>query len=350
MTFAHPWLFLFLLPLLFAAWRLLRRARRSGVRYSAVSMLPAKTAGWRAKAAALTPFSLIAALALLTVAASRPRTATVVVEDVAEDAGDSIAIVMTADTSGSMAAMDLAPASLAREANRVTSRADFFGRLSPGDDAAYQKLLAKGSRLAVVKEKFAEFVRRRPDDQIALVTFGSFAEARSPLTFDHETLLKLLGKVELPRDNSESQTAIGDGLAFSLKLLECAKQKSKIIVLLSDGLNNIGVVSPEEASAIAAKRGIKVYTIGVGRGGDFDERQLKDIAKATKGRYFSVSDREALDKALAVIDRLEKSPGREVHTHIHTEWEEHFALWLYPGAALALASLLVSLAASRRFA
>ena len=145
MTFATPLMLLLLLPLGLAAWRLLRRGRRSGIRFSATSRLPAKTAGWRAKLASLTPFILLAGLALLIVAAARPRT------PLAHDKKsiDAIAIAMTVDVSGSMDALDLAP-----------SGTDFRNP---------SKKLEEWTRLSVVKRLFAEFVEKRPDDLIAVV-------------------------------------------------------------------------------------------------------------------------------------------------------------------------------------
>ena len=168
MTFANPWLLLFALPLGFAAWRLLRRGRRSGVRFSAVSRIPAKSAGWRAEVAALTPFALLAGLLLLVVAAARPRT------PLAHEkkSVDAIAICMTVDVSGSMEALDLTP------------KGERFSR--------------ETTRLAVVKKLFANFVEKRPDDLIGLVTFGGYASTRSPLTADHEALLNVLSGVEIP--------------------------------------------------------------------------------------------------------------------------------------------------------
>ena len=130
MNFANPWLLLLFLPLAAAAWRLLRRGRRSGVRFSAVSRLPAKAAGWRARAAALSPWILLAGLALLVVAASRPRTSLAR----EKKSVDAIAIAMTVDVSGSMDALDLTP------------KGEKFSRQT--------------TRLAVVKKLFAEFVEK----------------------------------------------------------------------------------------------------------------------------------------------------------------------------------------------
>jgi len=348
MTFATPLTLLLLLPLGFAAWRLLRRGRRSGIRFSAMSRIPSRAAGWRAKAAALSPFLLLAGLAALVLAAARPRT------PLAHEkrSVDAIAIAMAVDVSGSMEALDLTP---------------------PGE-----KFSKDTTRLAVVKKLFAEFVEKRPDDLIGLVTFGGYAATRSPLTADHEALLNVLKGVEIPSVSLDAQgrpiardeqmTAIGDGLATALARLKDAKPKSKVAILLSDGVSNTGAVEPDDAAAAAEKMGVKVYSIGVGTkarrtpifGTDFfgrrviqyadmtfDEGQLKSIAEKTGGRYFGVSDRDSLESALAEIDQLEKT---ELEADAWDRWDEHFALPLLFGAILVFAAVSLSMAAARRLA
>ena len=348
MSFANPWLLLLSLPLGAAAWRLFRRGRKAGIRFSAVGRLPAKTAGWRAKVAALTPFVLLAGLALLVVAAARPRS------PLAHESRsvDAIAIAMTVDVSGSMDALDLTP------------KGERFSR--------------ETTRLAVVKKLFAQFVEKRPDDLIGLVTFGGYASTRSPLTADHEALLNVLRGVQISSvaydaqgraiSGDEQMTAVGDGLATALARLKDAKPKSKIVILLSDGVSNTGAVEPDEAAAAAKKMGVKVYAIGVGTrsrrtpiiGRDFfgretvqyadmtfDERQLKSIARTTGGLYFPVNDREALVKALEDISELETT---KLEADAYDRWEEHFALFLLTGAVLVLAAVTLSMAATRRMA
>ena len=348
MSFANPWLLLLFLPLAVSAWRLLRRGRRSGIRFSAVSRLPAKAAGWRAQVAALTPFVLLTGLALLVVAVARPRS------PLAHEKRnvDAIAIAMTVDVSGSMEALDLTP---------------------PGE-----KFSLETTRLAVVKKLFAEFVEKRPDDLIGLVTFGGYAATRSPLTADHEALLNVLKGVEIPSVSLDAQgrpiardeqmTAIGDGLATALARVKDAKPKSKIIILLSDGESNTGAVEPDEAAATAAKMGVKVYAIGIGTksrrtpifGTDFfgrrvvqyadmtfDEKQLKSIASKTGGMYFPVTDRDSLAAALEEIDTLEKT---ELEADAWDRWEEHFTTFLLLGALLVFGAISLSMSATRRMA
>ena len=348
MSFANPLMLLLFAPLAIAAWRLLRRGRRAGIRFSAVGRIPAKAAGWRARVAALTPFVLLAGLSLLVVAAARPRTSLAR----EKKSVDAIAIAMTVDVSGSMEALDLTP--LGEKFSRETTR------------------------LAVVKKLFAKFVEQRPDDLIGLVTFGGYAATRSPLTADHEALLNVLKGVEIPSiavdaqgqaiARDEQMTAIGDGLATALARLKDAKPKTKIVILLSDGVSNTGAVEPDEAAAAAAKMGGKVYAIGVGTrarhtpifGRDFfgrttvqyanmtfDEKQLKSIAQKTGGTYFPVNDRDSLEKALQEIDELETT---EIDADVYNRWNEHFAAFLLAGAVLVLAAVSLSMSASRRVA
>lgn len=348
MSFAAPWSFLFLLPLGFVAYRLLRYGRNSGIKFSAVSFLPSKTAGWRAKVASIYPYVLLAGLILLVVAAARPRSPLTKIQK----SLNAIAIAMTVDVSGSMDALDLTPEGT--EFSRETTR------------------------LAIVKKLFAEFVEKRPEDLISLVTFGGFASTRVPLTADHGVLLNALKGVEIPSvavdkngraiSGEEQMTAIGDGLATALLRLKEAELKSKVVILLSDGVSNCGAVAPDEAAKTAAELGIKVYTIGVGTSSNrtpiisrdifgrsvvqyvdmtFDEAQLKSIAESTGGKYFSVDDKAALSAALKEIDELETT---KIDTSAYDRWNEHFPLILALGAILVLFSSTLSVLSLRRLA
>lgn len=337
-----------LAPLALAAWRLLRHGRKAGVRFSALGRIAQGASGWRAKVSAASPFVLLSGLALLVVAAARPRTSLAR----EKKSVDAIAIAMTVDVSGSMDALDLTP------------KGERFSRDT--------------TRLAVVKKLFAEFVAKRPDDLIGLVTFGGFASTRCPLTADHEALLQVLRGVQIPSiavdehgnaiSGEEQRTAIGDGLATALARLKDAKPKSKIVILLSDGVSNAGAVEPDEAAGAAAKMGVKVYAIGVGTrsrrtpifGRDifgrttiqyadmtFDEKQLKSIAGRTGGMYFPVSDRDSLEKALDEIDQLETTA---LDADVFNRWREHFTPFLLAGALLAILAVSLSMLATRRLA
>ena len=343
-SFAWPLCFLLFAPLALAAWRMLRRGRRAGIKFAPVGRLPAKTAGWRARVANLSPWFFLVGAALLVVAAARPRTSLAR----SSRSVDAIAIAMTVDVSGSMEALDF---------------------------------MASGSRtertrLDVVKEVFAKFVKARPDDLIGLITFGGYASTRAPLTADHEVLLHVLKGVQVPTvtydrsgrpvDQEETMTAIGDGLATAIARVKDAEMKSKIVILLSDGVSNTGAVEPDAAAAAAAKLGVRVYTIGVGthsrrtpfRARDvfgrtriqyadmsFDESQLKSIAAKTGARYFGVRDEGGLKAALEEIDSLEKTT---LDRTVYQRWNEYFPPFLLAGAFLVLFAVSLQMLASRR--
>ena len=344
MSFAWPLCFLLSVPLALAAWRMLRRGRRAGIKFAPVRRLPARTAGWRARVANLAPWFFLAGAALLIIAAARPRTSLAR----SSRSVDAIAIAMAVDVSGSMEALDF------------TARG-----------ASTEK-----TRLDVVKEMFAKFVEARPDDLIGLVTFGGYASTRAPLTADHEVLLHVLKGVQVPTiaydangrpvDQEETLTAIGDGLATAIARVKDAEMKSKIVILLSDGVSNTGAVEPDAAAAAAAKLGIRVYTIGVGTRSNrtpfrvrdmvgrsviqyadmsFDESQLKSIASKTGARYFGVRDEGGLKAALEEIDSLEKTT---LDRTAYQRWNEYFPWFLVPGAALLLLAVSLQMFASGR--
>ena len=344
MSFAWPLCFLLSVPLALAAWRMLRRGRRAGIKFAPVRRLPARTAGWRARVANLAPWFFLAGAALLIIAAARPRTSLAR----SSRSVDAIAIAMAVDVSGSMEALDFTPRGASTEK----------------------------TRLDVVKDMFAKFVEARPDDLIGLVTFGGFASTRAPLTADHEVLLHVLKGVQVPSvaydangrpvDQEEQMTAIGDGLATAIARVKDADMKSKIVILLSDGVSNTGAVEPDAAAAAAAKLGIRVYTIGVGTRSNrtpfrvrdmfgrsaiqyadmsFDESQLKSIASKTGARYFGVRDEGGLKAALEEIDSLEKTT---LDRTAYQRWNEYFPWFLVPGAALLLLAVSLQMFASRR--
>lgn len=335
MTFSAPLAFLLLLPLGVVAWRLYRKGRHTGLLFSGVDRLPRVTAGWRAYAASVAPPLFLAGALLLIIAAARPRS----VLSKERKSVNAIAIGMVVDVSESMKALDLAPA----------------GR--------------RKTRLDVVKEMFRRFVEKRPDDLISLVTFGGYASTRSPLTADHEALLHCLQGVEIPPrdgDGQELMTAIGDGLATGVARLTDAEPKTRILILLSDGESNTGIITPEQAADAAAKLAMRVYTIGVGSHNartpfpvvddfgrerivyantTFDETQLKAIAEKTGGRYFAVGDSDGLKASLDEIDSLEKT---EIDRQVFHHYDEHFVPFLLWGAGLAVLALCLNIHFIRR--
>lgn len=262
-----------------------------------------------------TPFSLrIVALVLLIIAAARPQS----VEHETKTTTEGIDIVMALDISGSMLARDFKP-----------------------------------DRLTSAKRVASEFVATRTGDRIGLVVFAGEAFTQSPLTTDQSSLQTLLGRIK--SGVVEDGTAIGNGLATALNRLRESDSKSKVVILLTDGVNNRGQISPLTAAEIAKELGVKVYTIGVGRNGEapyplFDERGrevqtvtmkveideeiLRKIASGTGGEYFRATDELSLIKIYEQINSMEKSRVERFElTHINEEYLI-FVLW-----ALALLTL-----------
>ena len=341
---ANPYALLLLLPWAFAAWRVFRRATAAGLPFAPLRRLPARTGGWRAVAARVLPVFLLLGALLLIAAAARPQTRFASVNR----SSDAIAIMMVVDVSGSMEALDLSPK------NTLNTPAE-------------------KTRLDVVKQTFADFIKERPGDLVGLVTFGGFASTRAPLTLDHDALLKVLDGVSVPSggagaNQEELLTAVGDALATACARLQDATPATRIIVLLSDGDSNTGLFKPAEAAQTAKGLGIRAYTIGVGshnniapfRGRDmfgrtviqnarigFDEAELRAIADATGGQYFNASSKDGLAKALDDINTLEKTP---VEQRVYSRHDEHFLPLLLAGALLVALAATLNILAARRLA
>lgn len=346
LTFASPLYFALFVPLAAAAWWIYRRRVRHGLVFARAHECLDARPTWRMRAAAFLPMVSLLAMALLIIALARPRT----VLSYSRRTADVIAIEMVVDVSGSMEALDLS-------------------------DIVNNRITRPRTRLDVVKEVFAEFIRKRPDDLIGLVTFGGFASTRCPLTADHEALLHVLEGVAIPKpapgredqavDREELLTAVGDALATASARVRDAAPKSKIVVLLSDGESNTGVVQPDAAIEVARKLGLKVYTIGVGTTGPapflardvfgrealqyadvtMDEALLKRIAQETGARYFNVRDPEGLQAALASIDTLEKT---RVERDQYEQYDELFPRVLLPGLLLLILGTALNMLTVRR--
>jgi len=333
--FAHPWYLLLLIPVVPAARRLYRRGIREGIQFASAASLARCGRSWRTRTAAVLPSIFLCGLVMAVFALARPRT----VLSRGRRAADVVAIEMAVDVSGSMRALDMAD--------------------EPRAGAA------RPTRLDAVKRAFADFVAERPHDLIGLITFGGYASTRTPLTADHAALLHTLKGVEVPREihvenrlvnQEELLTAVGDALATACARLEQAGVKSRVAVLLSDGESNTGRIRPDEAARLAARMGIKVYTVGVGTSGrapfalkdaygrdairemgvTLDEEQLKQIASETGGRYFNVRDAAGLKQALREIDRLEKT---RVEQEVYVRYRELFPWFLIPALCLVVTAL-----------
>ncbi len=335
MRFGSPYYLLLFLPWAAALWAIHRRRVRQALLFAPFHRIPGQRVTWRIRLRPLAPVLFLSGLALLILALARPQT----VFSQTLRRSDAIGIQMVVDCSGSMQALDFSTPTATR------------------------------TRLDVVKETFAHFVAKRPADLIGLVTFGGFASSRVPLTLDHSALLHSLKGVETARNvfsadgqllnQEEMLTAIGDALATGCARFENANLKSRILVLLSDGESNTGIIKPDEAAKAAKSLGIKVYTIGVGSNtrapfavrdmfgreviqyGEvrLDEELLQSIATTTGGQYFNVRDPKGLEKVLNTIDRLERTA---IDIEQYNKYEEHFLRFLLPGLALLLAGALLN--------
>lgn len=210
----------------------------------------------------------------------------------------------------------------------------------------------KPSRIDRAKILLKEFISKRDNDRISLVIFGGDAYTKVPLTFDHSVIDKILDKLTVNDITSNNRTAIGMGLGVSVNRLKNATAKSKVIILMTDGENNSGEMSPQVAAGIAKEFGIKVYTIGIGAkeiqiptvygmksvaNTELDENLLKYIAKVTDGEYFRASSEENFKEIFKKIDSLEKTKIESKEFFNEKEVYENF---LIAGIILLLAALI----------
>jgi Ca-activated chloride channel family protein len=310
-TFANKGflLLLLLIPALSVWYYFRQKYRESDVRFSSLTPF-SEVSSTRKERARHLPFILrMAALTLLIFALARPQS-TSHGENVYSEGID---IVLALDISGSMIAEDFHP-----------------------------------NRVEAAKAVAQEFINGRTNDRIGLVIFSSESFTQCPLTVDYAVLKNLL-KVVKP-GMIEDGTAIGLGIANAVNRLKDSKAKSKIIILLTDGVNNRGEIDPTTAAQIAASYGIRVYTVGMGTIGeapypaqtpfgiryqmmpvDLDENALMKIAALTDGKYFRATDNTTLEKIYKEIDRLEKT---RIEVRSYRRFTELF--YLYVGLALLL--------------
>jgi len=211
------------------------------------------------------------------------------------------------------------------------------------------------NRLEASKEVAMDFINSRPNDRIGLVVFSSEAFTQCPLTSDHAVLFNLFGAVKYGM--IDDGTALGDALATSVNRLKNSKAVSKVVILLTDGVNNAGSIDPKTAAEIAKLYGIRVYTIGVGTIGmarypfqnmgvvqyqnievKIDEELLKNIAQMTNGKYFRATNKDKLESIYKEIDQLEKS--KIDVTEYQNRKEEFLPFIIIAGLLLLLEILL----------
>ena len=323
MHFASPhylWLLTLLVPMTaYYVWRTLQGG--AAIRISSVAGLVRAPKSLRYYLRHL-PFVLrAAAFALLVVALARPQR----IEQNVHTSSEGIDIVMAIDVSASMLARDFQP-----------------------------------DRITAAKQVAGSFIADRYGDRIGLVVFAAEAFTQSPLTTDQSTLQTLLSRVRSGVID-DSGTAIGTGLATAINRLRESEAKSKVIILLTDGVNNRGQIAPLTAAEIARAQGIRVYTIGVGTRGsapypavdiygqptggtvmapvEIDEKTLGAIAERTDGRYFRATDNAKLKEIYDEINQLEKS---KVEVTERVAYHEEFLLWVVAALAALLAEMLLA--------
>ena len=313
-TFANPKLLwgLLIIPALIAWYIFRQKKQEASVRYSDMTGFEDLPRSWRVYARHLLFVLRLAAFALLIVAIARPQSSSKSEKSNVE----GIDIILAQDISGSMLARDLKP-----------------------------------DRLEASKKVAAEFVEGRPTDRMGLVVFAGESFTQVPLTTDHGVMLNMLK--ELKSGMIDDGTAIGDGLATAISRLKDSEAISKVIILLTDGMNNSGSVDPYTAAEMAKLFGIRVYTIGVGSYGtapfpvqtvfgvqyqqmkvEIDEKLLVTIANSSGGKYFRANSNQKLSEIYDEIDKLERSKIEVTEfRHLHEEF--------YPLVALAIALLLL---------
>ena len=318
LSFGSPWLLFLLLavPLLAALPRLWRgRMGPAAMIYADTGLVSA--GGWSVRLRLMPFVSALRfiALALVIIAAARPQIADA--REVIRGEGVDIAVAL--DISGSMGQTDFAP-----------------------------------HRLAAAKQIIAEFIEERQYDRIGLVVFSQEAFIQSPPTLDHDVLLRLLSDVHLADQlGIEDGTAIGSGLATAANMLKDSDSESRLVTLLTDGVNNSGQLDPITVATAAEALDIKLYTIGVGttqtgvtaEESPLDEETLQEIADVTSAKYYRATDTEGLRGIYAEINALEKS---EVEILVFTRYREVLAWFLAPALLLILLEALLSRTAFRR--
>ena len=205
-------------------------------------------------------------------------------------------------------------------------------------------------RLVATKAVAGEFVSKRGGDRIGMVLFGDRAYLQVPLTFDRQTVLQLLNESQIGL--AGERTAIGDVIGLALKRLQDSPQKNRVLILMTDGANTAGSVSPLEAADMAATAGLKIYTVGIGSESDqmrsnfgfqlmnptadLDEKTLKSIAERTGGAYFRARDTEEFQKIYAELDRLEPAEKEA------QQWRPQQELFRWPLLAALVLTLLAA--------
>jgi len=321
--FKTPWI-LFIIPVVVPAlFYLLIKRKPASMRFPSASLVSFLPPTWKTRFIKTPKYIRIIAISLFIIALAGPRS--VLKETIHKTEG--IDIVLAVDSSGSMAAEDF-------KINK-------------------QRL----NRLEIVKNVVAEFIGKRKNDKIGLVAFAGLAYTICPLTTDYSWLSENLKRVELRM--IKDGTAVGSAIMSSVDRLKTSKAKSKIMILLTDGMNNAGEIDPISAARVAKAFDITIYTIGAGSKGyvpypvtdmfdrtiyqnviiDLDEETLKQVADITNGQYFNASDTESLRMIYEEIDQLEKT---EIEEFGYREYKELFGWFVLATVLLLFLEILLS--------
>lgn len=319
--FAAPWILslLFLVPVLgIILYIISKRTSIPTVRYSMTGFAHGLPRSWRITLRPLLTILRLGVIVLILVALAQPQ----IVQGREIIRGEGVEIALALDISGSMASLDFEPS----------------------------------NRLDAAKAVIGDFVEERPYDKLGLVIFSNEAFSQSPLTLDHNMLNRSLDQVQLATDlGLDDGTAIGLGIANAANMLTHSEADSKVVILLTDGVNNAGQIDPLTAAEAAKALGIKVYTIGAAKTGmvpvptetvfgtqvtyqesQLDEATLQQVADITGGRYYRAEDTEGLRQIYDEINSLEKS---QVEIEVYNQYQELAGWLIIPALLLLLAEM-----------
>jgi Ca-activated chloride channel family protein len=323
--FAAPWVLslTLIIPALLVAFHMLsrQRTRPATMNHAAAGMIRDLPRSWRITWRPITTALRVLAIMLMVIGLARPQ----IVQGKETITGEGVDISLALDISGSMASLDFEPQ----------------------------------NRLEASKDVISDFVSQRPYDKIGMVIFASEAFSQSPLTLDHNMVTRSLDQVQLASDlGIEDGTAIGLGIANAANMLTNSDAESKVVILLTDGVNNAGQIDPLTAAEAAKALGIKIYTIGAGRPGEvpvpvpsmfggtkisyqestLDEATLQQVADITGGKYFRAEDTSGLKAIYDEINQLEKT---QVEVQVFNQYHELLSWLLIPALLLLLVEVVL---------
>ncbi|MFC1709961.1 VWA domain-containing protein [Candidatus Omnitrophota bacterium] len=323
MVFKDIWILLFVPVAIVLGYIVKNSMASASIRFSSGELLKGARLTWKILLAKNLIYLRVAAIVLFILALARPR---VPLEETWIET-EGIDIVLAVDCSGSMLAEDFTIAN------------------------------KRYNRLAVVKDVVEDFIRGRKSDRIGIIAFAARAYTVCPLTLDYDWLIQNLERVEIGA--IEDGTAVGSAIGSSLNRLKDTQAKSKIVILLTDGVSNTGKISPLTAAEAAKALGIKIYTIGAGKKGpvpypmrnvwgrkvyqnvemDIDEDVLRKISQETNAKYFRATDTKSLKQIYKEIDELEKT---QIEEKGFQEYREMFTLFLIAGLVIILLEVILS--------